>query len=143
MTPIKRTFTLSQEKVRNVIFLIIALCIIWFIASRFSAIARGPSLVSYTLLPDPDTPALISMQGVVKHVARLTINGYPVIPAVDDGFEYTLLAPAGYSLVTIFGEDKFGKTFTKKLSIYTDEPPDQTSIVSPTPSIEETQEEKN
>lgn len=133
---LRKRFSRITENLPRIALVILGIGIVWFIGSRFSAIVGGPSLVSYTVTPDTEAPALLSLQGVTKHVARITVNGYPVIPATDGGFEHMLLVPYGYSTITIHAEDKFGKNITETLPIYTDEPPDLTSIATHTESSE-------
>jgi hypothetical protein len=102
-------------------------------------IITGPSLVTFVATSDSEEyPGFIHIQGVTKNTETLLINDYPVAPAVDGGFEYTYVAQPGYSTVTLQAFDKFNNETTETISLYTDEPPDQTRITSTSQPIEDT-----
>ena len=150
MTNKQLTYTQSKRLIKGVVVILVAL-LCWYVVSRFIRVISGPSLVTFTATSlDSDYPALMQIQGVTKNTETLFINEYPVVPAVDGGFNYTFVAPPGYSLMKFTAYDKFNNTVTETLALHVDEPPDAITITSqPKPTVdtdvesEESQQETN
>jgi len=131
-----RSLTKNQSKrIIRILIICLALLLTWYIASRFMRLVSGPSLVTFIATSsDEEYPAFLNIQGITKNTETLLVNNYPVVPAVDGGFEYTYIAQPGYSTITLQAFDKFDNQTTKTLSLYTDEPPDSTEV-NTTPSL--------
>lgn len=135
-----RTLTnVGSQRIVRIIIVGVIILLSWYVISRFMRIITGPSLVTFVATSDSEEyPGFIHIQGVTKNTETLLINDYPIVPAVDGGFEYTYVAQPGYSTVTLQAFDKFNNETTETISLYTDEPPDQTRITSTSQSIEDT-----
>lgn len=134
----QRARGMSSKQVIKILFVGLALLLCWYIVSRFVRIISGPSIITYTATSiDEEYPGFLKLQGITKNVKTFLINDYPVVPAVDGGFEYTFIAQPGYSVIEFQAFDKFDNHVTETLTLYTDEPPDNNRI-TPTSQPEDT-----
>lgn len=61
---------------------------------------------------------IVSVSGVAKRVAELTINGARILHAEDGSFETVLTFPRGGSILTFTVTDRFGRTTTATRNIF-------------------------
>ncbi|MDP3989507.1 MAG: hypothetical protein Q8P93_04725 [bacterium] len=97
--------------------LTISLCasiLIGYAYQRTRDIAKGP-IVEITIPANGtsvDGP-LITVSGVARHIAFLSLNGRQIYTNVQGTFEEALLVPPGYSILEVTGRDKFDRTTTR------------------------------
>ncbi len=127
-----KQLTRSQsERLIRVLIVIVFLLLVWYIISRFVRLVSGPSIITFVATQtDEDYPAFVKIQGVTKNTETLLIDNYPVAPATDGGFEYLFVTQPGISTIELTAFDKFNNQTTEILTLYTDEPPDNTVITS-------------
>ncbi len=79
----------------------------------------GPTLVIASPLDNESYPSgIVSVSGVAKRAASLTINGMPALPNTDGNFRTVLTFPHGGSILTLRATDRFGKTVTATRNIF-------------------------
>lgn len=112
--------------------LVIGALLVCYAISRFIPVLRGPRIMHLsTIIADEAKPGFITVQGITKNTESLTMNDAPIVPAIDGGFEVTLVAPWGYNVFTFTAVDKFDKVSSKTITLYVDEPPDAARITTP------------
>lgn len=60
---------------------------------------------------------LVTIKGVTKNVATLTLNDRQIFPDESGNFLETLVLPSGYTIISIKAADKFGKKTEQTLSL--------------------------
>lgn len=129
--------------VQRMIVGILLVGLILFIFFRFRPLARGPEVVvEYPPPHEAVESGFVTVTGTVRHVAKLSINGAEVLPTTDNRFTYALLVPPGYSILYVYAEDRFGKTFSQEVPLYLDALPDSIEFVSP-PEIDANDQEES
>ncbi len=129
----------QSERLIRFILVVLAILLCWYIVSRFVRVVSGPSIVTFVATAiDEEYPAFVQLQGITKNTETLLINDYPVVPAVDGGFDYLFVAQPGYSKIKLQAFDKFDNQIIKTLALHTDEPPDSIAITSQPKPIEDT-----
>lgn len=79
---------------------------------------RGPFIEVYepadgaTLTEQP-----VTLSGQAKNVSLLLLNDHPLPTSEDGFFEEQLLLSHGYTIITLYAEDRFGRTITKTLNL--------------------------
>lgn len=68
---------------------------------------------------DENTSSLFTLKGNAKHATFITINGREIYIQKNGDFKERIAMPDGYSVVTIFARNKFGKDVEKKIELYT------------------------
>ncbi len=90
----------------------------------------GPSLAIMSPINYASYPAgIVSISGVAKRAAELTINGAPVLRAEDGSFTTILTFPLGGSILTFTAIDRFGKTVTETRNIFVPTPEHPTNNI--------------
>lgn len=64
------------------------------------------------------TDGAIQIEGRVKHVSVLTLNGAPLLYDQTGRFSSTLVFPRGGSILTFMAADRFGRTRTETRTIF-------------------------
>lgn len=109
-----------------VIFIIGILGYIYF---RSQALLEGPQITIVEPLSGKTFYTdLITISGTAENIAAITMNGQAVFVTGEGVFEEQLVLSPGYNIITVFGEDKFGKTTEKTLELYLDQKPDSLEI---------------
>lgn len=62
---------------------------------------------------------LLNLKGNAKHATYVSINGREIFIEKDGDFEEKIVAPDGYSIITLFARNKFGEDEEKIIEIYT------------------------
>ena len=82
-------------------------------------VLSGPSLALSSPTVDASYPsAVVSVSGIAKRAARLTVNGAPVLHFEDGSFDKAFTFPSGGSILTVEATDRFGRTVTATRTIY-------------------------
>src|SRR3989344_5614511 len=106
---------------RNVVTIFATTFFVLFLAYGGFEIAKviiGPSLVvitpkNFATVEDP----LITLKGIVKRAAYITVNDRQIFADTNGNFSDTLLVPAGYSIIRIEVKDRFEKITAKNIAI--------------------------
>ena len=61
--------------------------------------------------------SLVTISGVAKNVARISLNDRPIFVDASGQFKEQLLLEPGYNVWQVSGTDKFGRTVTKTLEL--------------------------
>lgn len=82
-------------------------------------LAVGPSLSvtspeENAVIPD----GIVSIQGKVTNIVRLTLNGATILHDQNGTFSSTLTFPRGGSILTFEATDRFGRTKTLTRSLF-------------------------
>ncbi len=79
----------------------------------------GPSLVIISPIDYASYPSgIVSVSGIARRSAELTVNGAPVLRAEDGAFTTVLTFPRGGSILTFTAIDRFGRTVTAVRNIF-------------------------
>lgn len=82
-------------------------------------ILSGPQLSLYTPLESATTPnGFVKVSGHIQRVAKLTLNGAPLLSNTDGSFSRVMVLPQGMSFLTITAADMFGHTVTDTRTIF-------------------------
>jgi hypothetical protein len=95
---------------------IVLLALLGYGATRAAPLLLGPSL---TLSPtDVDAAGIAHLAGHTKRVTALSVNGAP-LPVDEEGmFSRIIVLPPGSVILTLTATDRFGRTITKRESVY-------------------------
>ncbi|MCW9054861.1 MAG: hypothetical protein OQJ98_02685 [Candidatus Pacebacteria bacterium] len=64
--------------------------------------------------------AITNISGSAQNIAKISINNRPITIDEENTFSEKLLLSPGYNIITLYAEDKFGRTTEKTLElIYT------------------------
>lgn len=63
------------------------------------------------------TSARVELSGVSKNVSRLTVNDRPIYVDESGRFSDTLVVPEGYTIITVIGTDRFGKSKREEIRV--------------------------
>lgn len=79
----------------------------------------GPDLdidspTDYTTFQD----GFIRVSGQAKHTESLILNGGPLLIDPEGRFDTTLLLPEGGAILTLTATDRFGRSTTKRRTVY-------------------------
>lgn len=115
----------DRRKVRLVvklwIIVIAAAIVIGYGAFQAKNFAEGPDITIVSPRNgETVTDALVSIQGTVKNISFLTLNGNKIFTNEAGAFDEKILLSNGYNVVTLTAEDRFGRTITKTLQIIKD-----------------------
>lgn len=96
--------------------LLLASLVYAYIQSR--NLIYGPSIAILSPINGSglDNP-LVTIKGVTKNVATLTLNDRQIFPDENGNFTETLVLPSGYTIISIKATDKFGKKTEQTLSL--------------------------
>jgi len=88
-----------------------------FVYFKMNFIWRGVQIQAELI--HNDNSKVITVQGNAEKAIFLTINGREIFVDPKGDFKEMVSPLPGYSVVTIFAKDKFGKTAEKKFELYT------------------------
>lgn len=110
-----------RSKYKNIhayIYLPLFLVIAFFVASRFYPIlSKVPIKIGIedgATIPE----GVISLVGRAHKATNLYINGKSTSVTKEGEFEEPIALPAGYNIVTVEAEDKFGKRNKKIITVH-------------------------
>lgn len=72
----------------------------------------GPSLQLYGADTVLHEDKFITLNGQARNIVKLTLNGKEIHTTTDGSFAQTVVLEPGYSIVTLYAEDRFGRTTT-------------------------------
>lgn len=102
------------------IWTIIAVAIILLGYAGFQSknFVKGPT-VEIESLSDGETmnQALINVKGVAKNLSFITLNGNKIFTDEAGIFNEKIILSPGYNIVTLWAQDRFGRTTEKRLQI--------------------------
>ena len=94
-------------------FIIVLLCIS-LIAFRYRII--GPELIVDNL-PAQTSSTTVMLGLRTNNVSLLTVNGSQVIPDFDTFSEITIALNEGINVITLYAEDRYGKSVQKQYTV--------------------------
>ena len=100
------------------------LAVVLFLLISYGLIEAWPLLLGPSLsvesprdgAPFPD--GIVAIRGKADRIARLSLNGAPVLHGEDGTFETTLTFPHGGSILTFIATDRFGRRITTTRTIF-------------------------
>lgn len=106
----------------------------WVSATAFAALFLSIVIVAYRNMRDAiggvkidarieqaedlNSDSVFNIEGNAKHATYITINGREIFIQKNGDFTEKIALPYGYSQVTLFARDKFGKDTEKILEAY-------------------------
>ncbi len=88
-----------------------------FVYAKMNFIWRGVRISA--VLERADSSKIVTVKGNAEKAVHLTINGREIFIDKKGNFTEAVSPLPGYSVITIFAKDKFGKTAEKKFELYT------------------------
>lgn len=104
-----------------------------FVYAKMNFIWRGVQLDA--ILERTDNPKIVTIKGNAEKAVHLTINGREIFIDKEGNFTEVVSPLPGYSVITLFAKDKFGKTAEKKFELYTNEEKLAEEIIEDTSAI--------
>lgn len=90
-----------------------------FVYAKMNFIWRGVQIVAE--LERTEDSKVVTIKGTAEKAVLLTINGREIFIDQDGNFKEVVSPLPGYSVITLFAKDKFGKTAEKKFELYTND----------------------
>lgn len=90
-----------------------------FVYAKMNFIWRGVQIVAE--LERTEDSKVVTIRGKAEKATLLTINGKEIFIDQDGNFKEVVSPLPGYSVITLFAKDKFGKTAEKKFELYTND----------------------
>lgn len=104
-----------------------------FVYAKMNFIWRGVRISA--VLERTDSSKIATIKGNAEKAVHLTINGREIFIDKKGNFTEAVSPLPGYSVITIFAKDKFGKIAEKKFELYTNEEKLEEEIIEDTPAI--------
>lgn len=79
--------------------------------------------------------AVITVSGTTKHIAKIALNGRPIPIDEDGAFREDVAVPLGYAILSITGEDRFGKKTEVSLTLVRTDAPSEATTASSTAAL--------
>ena len=85
---------------------------------RTQDLIRGPRIeISYPVNGSTLDTSLITIEGVARNIASITLNDRKIFVDEDGGIREDILLTYGYNVLTLKAEDKFGRKVTHRLEL--------------------------
>lgn len=102
------------------VFIILFLMIIIIVYRNMKDVLGGVTIdAKIEQSEDISTNNLFNIKGNAEHAAFITINGREIFIEKNGNFNEYIALPDGYSVVTFFARNKFGKDTEKTMKVYT------------------------
>lgn len=98
--------------------LLVALVILSYAYYKTKDLIEGPSITVFS----PENGAevatpVIAVTGITTNIAKITLNGHPISVDEAGAFSEEVAIPEGYTILSVKGEDRFGKQKEVTLSL--------------------------
>lgn len=90
-----------------------------FVYAKMNFVLRGVRIEAE--LVRKENSEVITVKGNAEKAILLTLNGREIFIDQDGNFTEVVSPLPGYSVITLFAKDKFGKTAEKKFELYVNE----------------------
>ena len=94
------------------VLFVVALIVLVLIYTQFQArnFIQGPSISLSTPHVPIQNEQRIVLEGSVENIVKLTLNGREIHTNEDGEFSEFIILENGYTVVTIYAEDRFGRS---------------------------------
>lgn len=99
-----------------------------FVYAKMNFIWRGVGIEAE--IAQSEGSKIATIRGKAEKAIQLTINGREIFIDQAGNFTETISPLPGYSVITLFAKDKFGKTAEKKFELFTKEEVDDASAIA-------------
>lgn len=97
---------------------LIALVILSYTYYKTKDLIEGPSITVFSPENGAEVSApVIAVTGTTKNIAKITLNGHPISVDETGAFYEETAIPEGYTILSVEGEDRFGKKKEVTLSL--------------------------
>ncbi len=108
-----------RQKLRIGLFFLLGIIGASYILFQSQNLILGPEIV----ISEPSDGAtlsynLVTIKGSTKNVTTVTIDDRPIFIDKQGLFSEKLIAPPGYSIIKVTGQDRFGKKIEKRIHLY-------------------------
>ena len=108
----------AQTKLKYLLAVAFGAAVIGYGLYQMRNLISGPLIVVDSPINGSSlTSSLVTIRGHARQVAKLFLNGAPLTPDHTGRFESQLLLAAGYNIIQLAGEDRFGRRVEKKLEL--------------------------
>ncbi|MEK7505928.1 MAG: hypothetical protein AAB597_03500 [Patescibacteria group bacterium] len=99
-----------------ILFILLLSVLVYYNSER---LREGP-VIKIELPKDGETVSnpLVTILGTVKNISYLTLNGRQVFVDQEGRLTERLLLPYGYSILTLEGRDRFGRTIKESVRLF-------------------------
>jgi len=96
----------------------IALVIVFYTINKTKNLLEGPVITIKAPMNGSivDRP-LVTVEGVTRNISHMTINGHPAPVDENGSFREQLVVKDGYTIISVVGTDRFGKTQEKTVEL--------------------------
>lgn len=111
----------DKSKKYIIIFFLVAFVFYGFFESY--RLISGPKIeISTPADGEYFTDPLIDVKGVTKNISFISLDDRPIFIDRDGNFEEKLILSPGYNIMSIKGQDKFGKYIEKRFGLFLEKP---------------------
>lgn len=98
--------------------LVVAIAIGGYAFYTMKNLMEGP-VITVTTPRDGEAveQAVIAVSGTTKNISKIALNGRPIPIDEDGGFREDVAVPLGYAILSLAGEDRFGKKTEVSLTL--------------------------
>ncbi|OGG55332.1 hypothetical protein A3D62_01780 [Candidatus Kaiserbacteria bacterium RIFCSPHIGHO2_02_FULL_49_11] len=109
---------LKYASIKLYAFALLLVCILGYGGYQMRNVITGPIIVIQT----PENAAIVSSSfvevvGHARNISDIRMDGRSIFIDESGGFQEKLLLSPGYNIITVYAEDKFGRTITKTLEL--------------------------
>lgn len=104
--------------IRVWIIIIVAIALLGYASFQAKNFVKGPTIsVDYPKNGETVSETLLIVTGTAKNLSFITLNGNKIFTDEAGVFKEKILLSPGYNIVTIWAQDRFGRTTEKQLQI--------------------------
>jgi hypothetical protein len=112
-----------KKKLIQGTFVVIAVILLSYVAFQARNIVLGPRITIDTPTDGQSLESpVVSITGRVRNASAITLNDNPIFIDPTGAFREKLIAPPGYSIITMSVQDRFGRKKTKSLRLVLNSP---------------------
>jgi len=112
-----------KKELIRALFIGIAVLLLGYVAFQARNIVLGPRITIDTPTNGQSLESpVVSITGRVRNASAITLNDNPIYIDTTGAFSEKLIAPPGYSIITMSVQDRFGRKKTKSLHLVLNTP---------------------
>ncbi len=122
--------SLKKHSLFSVFGILFAIIIVGYSAFQAKNLVLGPQVTITEPRNGSSVPhEIVTIRGEARNISAISLNDSPIFITNTGLFEEKLIAPPGYSIMTLRASDRFGRSITRYIHLMNTE---ERSIPSPT-----------
>ena len=110
MTDFSSTPGTLRRVLRVLGIIILSIVIVSYVLYQARNLIQGPSILLYGEYFPEQHEKTILLEGQTHNIVKLTLNGKEIHTSSDGAFSHTVVLEHGYSIISLYAEDRFGRT---------------------------------